>query len=118
MKTLLKLITMVLVLGLNTAFAQEKAKTTETATIKSSMVCDMCKRTLTESLAFEKGVKKVQINVEKQEIKVTFNPTKTDLMAIKTAITKTGYDADELEAEPKAYSKLEDCCKKHNPIHK
>ncbi len=102
--------------GLNT-FAQSK-KGTETVTIKSSMVCDMCKKTITHALAFEKGVKKVAINVEKQEVKISFNPEKTTIAEIKNAIAKSGYDADDIPAEMKAYNQLEDCCKKTNAIHK
>lgn len=45
-------------------------------------------------------------------ITVYYNPQKTDLKTIKTVISKMGYDADELKAEPLAYEKLDGCCQK------
>ena len=43
---------------------------------------------------------------------VYYNGKKTSLEKIKTAITKLGFDADEMKADPEAYEKLDDCCKK------
>ena len=40
-----------------------------------------------------------------------YNAKKTDLQTIKTAISKLGYDADELKADPEAYENLDGCCK-------
>jgi len=45
-------------------------------------------------------------------IKVTYNSKKTDLQKIKQAISKLGYDADDVKAEEVAYAGLDDCCKK------
>lgn len=45
-------------------------------------------------------------------IKVTYNSKKTDLAKIKTAISKLGYDADDVKADPVTYDGLDGCCKK------
>jgi mercuric ion binding protein len=45
-------------------------------------------------------------------ITVIYNPNRVDLQTIKTAISKLGYDADEIKADPIAYEKLDGCCKK------
>ena len=37
--------------------------------------------------------------------------------ALRTAVQKTGYDADELTADARAYGRLPDCCKKTNAVH-
>ena len=42
---------------------------------------------------------------------VYYNSKKTDLQTIKEGISKLGYDADEVSADPAAYQKLDDCCK-------
>ena len=98
-------------------FAQKKANKTETVEIKSSVVCDMCEERVLKELAFEKGVKDVKVNLETKVITVTFRNNKTDKETIKKAITKIGYDADDLLADDEAYEKLPACCKKDAPPH-
>ncbi len=97
--------------------AQEKKSKTETIEIKSSVVCGMCKEKIEKELAFEKGVKAIDVDLKSQIITVTFNPKKTNEEKIKVAITKIGYDADDLIAEDKAYNKLPACCKKDVAPH-
>ena len=53
-----------------------------------------------------------ELNEENMTIKIFYNGQKTDLQTIKTAITKLGYDADEMKADVASYDKLDDCCKK------
>jgi mercuric ion binding protein len=82
------------------------------ANIKTSPVCDMCKETIEKAMAYEKGVKKSDLNVESKILTVTFDPKKTSLEKIRIAITKVGYDADDLAADKNAYDNLSPCCKK------
>jgi len=98
-------------------FAQQKVKKTETVEIKSSVVCGMCEERVTKELAFEKGVTDVKVNLETKVITVSYKTSKTDKETIKKAITKIGYDADDLLADDKAYEKLPACCKKDAPPH-
>ena len=84
----------------------------ETIRIKTSSQCDMCKERIEEALAFEKGVKKAELDVETQICTVTYKKGKTTPEKIRKAISKAGYDADEVAADPKAYAKLDACCKK------
>jgi len=97
--------------------AQDKKNKTETVEIKSSVVCGMCKEKIEKELAFEKGVKAIDVDLKAQIVTVTFNTKKTDKEKIKVAITKIGYDADDLIADEKAYSKLPACCKKDVAPH-
>jgi copper chaperone CopZ len=84
----------------------------ETIKIKTSSQCDMCKERIEEALAFEKGVKKAELDVETQICTVTYKKNKTTPEKIRKAISKVGYDADDVAADPKAYAKLDACCKK------
>ena len=84
----------------------------ETIKIKTSSQCDMCKERIEEALAFEKGVKTAVLDIETKVVTVTYKKSKTSSEKIKKAISKVGYDADEVAADPKAYSKLDACCKK------
>ena len=101
----------------NNLSAQEQ-KTIQTATIKTAIYCDHCKNCETcgdkfnRTLLKEKGVQMVVLDEKDMTIKVTYNSKKTDLQKIKQAVSKLGYDADEVKAEPVAYAGLDDCCKK------
>ncbi|MBL4654727.1 MAG: hypothetical protein JKY33_02775 [Bacteroidia bacterium] len=44
-------------------------------------------------------------------------PNKITIDNIRNAISKVGYDADEVEADPVAYEKLHGCCKKDSGVH-
>lgn len=98
------------------ATAQKKTDTSnnefQTIQIKTSAVCDMCKETIERAMAFEKGVKKSDLNVKTKILTVTFNPKKTSPEKIKKAVTLSGYDADEMPADARAYQNIDPCCKK------
>jgi periplasmic mercuric ion binding protein len=99
-----------------TGFAQEKKKTEEIS-IKTSAVCGMCKSSIEKAMAYEKGVKKSSLDVKSQTLTVVFDPRKTNAGKIKKAISETGYDADDMPANPKAYDNLNACCKKEMGVH-
>ena len=92
-------------------------KGTETVKFKTSAVCDMCKTRLEKSLAYEKGVQSATLDVPSKILIVSYRTDKTTPVALRAAVQKTGYDADDLIAEPKAYNRLPECCKKTNPVH-
>lgn len=94
----------------NTLKAQE---TKAEITIKSSVVCDMCKKKVEKVLTF-KGIEKSSVDLQTKMITVTYDPQQTNPEKIKTAIANAGYDADEIKANPKAYKRLDKCCKKEN----
>lgn len=81
-------------------------------TFKSSINCNMCKEKIEKDLSFTKGIKSVSVDVKKKEIKVVYNDVKTTEAKIKTAISKIGYDADEVVADKKAHDRLAKCCQK------
>ena len=86
--------------------------------VKTSAVCGMCKDRIEQGLAFEKGIKDVSLDVETKIATVKYNPGKITPEQIRKAISKLGYDADEVAADKVAYEKLPACCKKDGPAHK
>lgn len=91
----------------------------ETVKIKTSAQCGMCKDRIEEALAFEKGVKKSELDLDTKIVTVSYKPAKTSVDKIRKAITKVGYDADDVPSDKKAYSKLPACCKKpDDPEHR
>ena len=77
----------------------------------------MCKVRIEKSLAYEKVVQSAVLDVPTKVLTVTHKADKTTPAALRTAVQKTGYDADELTADARAYNHLPDCCKKTNAIH-
>lgn len=114
-KTILAiLITMI---AIQTSFAQA-AKKNEKAIIKTTIYCNHCKecetcgKNIKTNLLKINGLKMYELDAEKMTITVYYNGQKTDLTAIKTAIAKLGFDADDVKADQAGYEKLDDCCKK------
>lgn len=119
MKTILTTLFMALLLlvGYSTFAQSEKESKYQSITIKTSAICQQCKDRLEHDMAFEKGVKSVVLDLETKELTVTFKRGKNTKENLKKAVTKIGYDADELTAEAKAYDNLPACCKKDAPPH-
>jgi len=97
--------------------AQAATNGVATVKFKTSAVCEMCKARIEKSLAYEKGVQSAVLDVPTQVVTVTYKTDKTTPAALRTAVQKTGYDADDLTADARAYNRLPDCCKKTNAVH-
>jgi len=106
-------IAVIMVLFTITVNAQTKATPTEVK-IKTSAVCGMCKHTIEKALSKETGIQKSTLDVKTSVVTVQYDPKTTTPDKIRTAISKAGYDADAVKADPKAYKNLDDCCKKEN----
>lgn len=93
------------------AQAQNKKKVVE-ATFTTSAQCGMCKDRIEKVLAYEKGIISADLNVETKVLTVKYKANKTNEAKIKEAVSKAGYDIDDIKADPEAYKKLPACCKK------
>ncbi|MFY0652894.1 MAG: cation transporter [Cyclobacteriaceae bacterium] len=89
----------------------KKGKGEETVKVKTSAICEMCKEALEHDLAFEKGVKNSNLNLDDKVLTIVYNPKKTSAEKIRKRITMVGYNADSLKRDPSAYKKLPFCCK-------
>ncbi len=98
-------------------FGQKKK---ETITIKTTTYCDHCKVCETCGLKMEtdlyyvKGIKLVEYNETDMTISVTYKTKKTNPDNIRQAISKLGFSADGVPADPIAYEQLDGCCKKRD----
>jgi copper chaperone CopZ len=95
--------------------AQKTNDKTAELTISTSAVCHMCVNTIEKSFAFEKGVKSSKVNLENNTVTVVYRTDKTTADEVKVALTKYGYQADDLPADQKAYEKLHECCQSDEP---
>jgi periplasmic mercuric ion binding protein len=94
------------------SFGYSQNKSSATIKIKTSAVCEQCKDRIEQGLAYAKGVKDVNLDVDTKIATVKYVPSKTSPDEIRRAISKLGYDADSIPADKKAYDKLPPCCKK------
>ena len=106
-----------------TACKNETKKATETATTEVSKEiamtdlsfgvrgnCGMCKTTIEKAADSVDGVASANWDVDKKKIEVSFDDTKTDAMAIHTAIATSGYDTEKVAGSEEAYKNLPGCC--------
>lgn len=91
--------------------AQSFAKT-DTVKILTSAVCGSCKTRIESNMAYEKGIISVVLDVDTKICTIIYKTDKTNPDKLRQAISKIGYDADSVFADPKAYEKLPACCKK------
>jgi mercuric ion binding protein len=92
--------------------AQDKSDRKAHLDIRTSSVCDMCETTIEGEMIYEKGVKKVDLDLATGILHITYDPRKNTPEGLRTALTKMGYWADDLPADPVAFSKLPACCQK------
>ena len=102
--------------GQHTVFNGNESKY-DTVRIVTSAICKMCKERIEHDMAFEKGVKMVDLDLETAVLTVVYKKGKTTEKDLKIAITKIGYDADDMVADQKAHDRLPDCCRKGTEPH-
>ena len=92
-------------------------KTNQKAVIKTTLNCDHCKECETCGLKFKtemlkiKGVKMYELDDKAMTFTIYYNAKKTDLQTIKVAISKLGYDADDVKATSEGIASLDGCCR-------
>ena len=67
-------------------------------TTQPQMHCENCENKIKGNLRFEKGVKKIETNIERQEVVITYDADKTTEEKLKAAFEKIGYDACNIES--------------------
>ena len=93
--------------------AQVKPIMTTTIKIPQAQ-CLQCKSRLEYQVKRLDGVLEILVNYRKGEARVKFLTDRTDIEQIKTMVSNTGYDADDVIANPDAYNRLPLSCKKRS----
>ena len=93
---------------ISTLAANEKKN--DTIYVQTSAICDMCKERLEHDMAFEKGVKAVDLDLDTKKLMIVYREDKNTPEELKKAITLIGYDADEMVADQKAHDRLPASC--------
>ncbi|MBI2257459.1 MAG: heavy-metal-associated domain-containing protein [Flavobacteriia bacterium] len=105
------LLLLMMVFSTMTLFSQEKDQNKkQTAIIKTSAECDMCKERIESKLNYTKGVSFAELDFKSKELTVKFKTDKITLEEIKKILSELGYDADDVKANPEAAKLLPTCC--------
>ncbi|HRS01818.1 MAG TPA: heavy metal-associated domain-containing protein [Bacteroidota bacterium] len=83
----------------------------QTVQIKTSAVCESCKTRIEKAVNKLQGVEKSDLDLSTKILTISYDPAKVSVEKIKNTISKTGYSADEIKADKKAFDKLPACCK-------
>ena len=62
--------------------------------------CASCESKIKNNMRFEKGVKKVETNIEKQEVTITYDPKKNTVEGLQAGMKKIGYDTKVVSDKP------------------
>ncbi len=114
MKTQIKYFAAILLmLSFFSSFAGAPAKSkAEVVNIQTSAVCESCKARIEKALKATDGVIEANLNLDNKKVKVKYNPEKITADQIRTAISKIGYDADNVKKTAEGFAKLPKCCQK------
>lgn len=99
------------------AYSQNETKkntepAVETVKIKTSAICSTCKKAIERAVKKLDGIDKAKLDVDSKILTVSYINDKTNPAQIRKAVSKAGYDADNVKADQMAYEKLPKCCKK------
>lgn len=80
-----------------TICASAKDIQTIVVTTNPQMHCENCEKRIKNNLRFEKGIKKIQTDIDNQTVTITFDADKTDKNAIVEAFAKIDYQVEIVE---------------------
>ena len=99
-----------------TVSATTAKQTTTTATIQKVViqtngVCSKCEALFKENVPFFKGVKDYTYDPKTSKMTISYDAKKTNPDMLRQQISKLGYNADNVKADPAARAKLPACCR-------
>lgn len=113
-RNLCKIVTLLIILS-NFSYSQENNDslaifarvTISVPTVK----CGTCVKTVTNALKDLEGIKEVTVDRKTKMAAIKYDITKLKVADIEIAIAKSGYDANEVKHDKKAYDALDSCCR-------
>ena len=101
MKVVQIILAVVFLLGTNVVSAQQVKKTNkeEQVVFSVSMDCHNCEQKVMKNVPFEKGVKDLSTNLEKQLVTIKYQTNKTDKAKLQKSIEKLGFTCKEVTGD-------------------
>lgn len=101
---------MTLAIALMGVAAQAKDIKTVIFTTQPQMHCAGCEKKIKGNLRYEKGVKRIDTNVEEQKVTVKYDADKTSAEKLQKAFKKFGYEARQVKADEKVEREASQGC--------
>lgn len=98
-------------LMLHDELSNNEQTTIKVAKITTTSQCEMCKARIEKAVNKLSGIKSAVLDVPTKVLTVKYDENDLTLEKIRKTVSKTGYDADSVKADPKAYKMLPPCCK-------
>ncbi|MBA3647795.1 MAG: heavy-metal-associated domain-containing protein [Chitinophagales bacterium] len=95
-------------------FANNGIKKTQVIYIQTSAVCEDCKAKIEDAVKQLDGVKNADLNLKDKKLMVKYSAETVSEAQIKMAISKAGYDADDVKADASSLTNLPKCCQDKN----
>ena len=83
---------------------------TVVVTTTPQMHCNNCELKIKNNLRFEKGVKKIETDIDTQTVTITYDADKTTVSKLIDGFGKFGYTARELQADEKVEKNSDESC--------
>ena len=64
------------------------------------MHCQSCENKIKSNMRFEKGVRKVETDLETQHVTITYDPRKATVESLQAGMKKIGYDTKVVSDQP------------------
>lgn len=112
-KFVVSLTMMIALLGMFTQVQAQEKKTkskadkVEKMTCWASIDCESCKTKVEKNIAFEKGVKELDVDLKKKLITISYRSDKTNPQKLEKAIQDLGYKTEIVTQEEKKETKTE-----------
>lgn len=108
----LKTALIALLVGTSIAVFSQKKSNIKTTMFTVSMDCESCKVKIEKNMAFEKGVKAMNVNLEEKIVCITYNTKKNNDQNLIAAFKKLGYEAAVKQTGCCEKAGKENCAKK------
>lgn len=72
----------------------------------------MCVKTIQDNMIYEKGVKKVTVDLATSTVHLDYDVRKNTPEKLRAALVELGYAADGTPGDAKAFARLPECCQK------
>jgi len=100
MKVVHFLVALMLLLGINTVSAQQRQNTREAQVVFSvDMDCHNCEQKVKKNIPYQRGVKDLTTNLDKQLVTIKYQTNRTDKDKLKKSIEKLGFKAEEVKPQ-------------------
>lgn len=105
------ILALVSLITLGVSAQKTASKNEQTVTIQTNGVCQKCADKFKENVPYFKGVKSYTYDMKTAKLTINYDAKKTNPDQLRTEVSKLGYNADNVKADPAARAKLPACCR-------